>query len=75
LREVSLTYNFPEKWVTKTPFENVSLTLYGRNLLVFATDIEHIDPEHVISADNIQGIEGAQLPATRSFGFNLSVNL
>jgi TonB-linked SusC/RagA family outer membrane protein len=75
LREVSLTYKFPQKWVSKTPFQNIVFSLYGRNLFVFATDLKHIDPEHVISTNNIQGIEGAQLPSTRSFGFNLSVNL
>ncbi len=74
LRELSLTYRLPSNVLKKLPFENIAITLIGRNLFVWS-DMEHIDPEHVVSANNVQGIEGAQVPPIRSFGFNLSFNL
>ncbi len=74
-REASLTYRFPQKWIDKTPFGNVSLSFIGRNLWIWAKDLPHIDPEHAINAGNIQGIEGGQVPPVRSFGFNLNVTL
>lgn len=74
LREVSLTYRLPDNLLKKVPFQNVAITFVGRNLLVWS-ELEHIDPEHVVNAGNIQGVEGAQVPPLRSFGFNLSFNL
>ena len=35
LREVSLSYSFPKSMLAKTPFQQVSLALVGRNLLLF----------------------------------------
>jgi TonB-linked SusC/RagA family outer membrane protein len=35
LRELSLTYQFPGKWLNKTPFGSASLTLFGNNLLLW----------------------------------------
>jgi len=32
LREISLSYSLPEKWISKTPFKGVELSLVGQNI-------------------------------------------
>lgn len=73
LREVTLAYTLP-KLVDYV--ESVRVAIYGRNLAVWGLDNKGIDPETVVGGSgNIQGLEGGIIPATRSFGFNLQVNL
>jgi TonB-linked SusC/RagA family outer membrane protein len=64
LREVTLTYNLPEKWLNKTFVKNASLSFIGRNLLLWST-IDHIDPDP--GADNLQ------TPSARNIGFNVNL--
>ena len=75
LRELSLSYTLPDNLLKKVPFENVRIAFIARNLWTFGTAIKHFDPEQATNSGNIQGIEGAQLPSTRTWGFNLSFNL
>jgi hypothetical protein len=75
LREVSLGYTLPNSLIENSPFRNVTISVIGRNLALLYTKIPHIDPENTLSSGNIQGIEGAQMPSVRSWGFNLSFNL
>ncbi len=72
LRELRLTYNFPNKFLDRTPLTNLSLSAFGRNLAILYSDVPHLDPQVVTGSGNIQGLENAQVPSTRSFGFNLS---
>jgi len=71
LRQLSFGYNFPRKLLSKTPFNNLSLSFVGRNLLVLWKDIENVDPESSYSNNNAQGLEYFAMPAVRSYGFNL----
>ena len=72
LRELRLTYNFPSKFIESTPLNSLSLSAYGRNLAILYSDVPHLDPQVVTGSGNVQGLENAQVPSTRSFGFNLS---
>ncbi len=75
LRQVVLSYHLPEKWFTgsKLPFEDLSLSLVGRNLATLLKHTENFDPEAGFSSDlRYAGTEGAQLPSTRTFGFTLN---
>ncbi|PWJ55246.1 TonB-linked SusC/RagA family outer membrane protein [Dyadobacter jejuensis] len=74
LREVRVGYRVPKRWISKTPFQNLSLSLVGRNLAVFLRNTDLFDPETTLGSGNIQGIESAQLPSVRSLGFNLNVS-
>jgi len=72
LREVQLGYTFPNKLFGSTPFRDLSITLVGRNLLLW-TDVPHIDPE-TNSLDGgtfLPGVESLQVPSTRSYGVNV----
>ncbi|MFW6371082.1 MAG: SusC/RagA family TonB-linked outer membrane protein, partial [Bacteroidota bacterium] len=72
LREVNFSYTFPH---IVDVIDNIRISVYGRNLLVWDLDNEGIDPETVVGGSgNIQGLEGGIIPATRSFGFNLKFN-
>ena len=72
-REARLTYTIPNKFLAKTRFRDLSLSLVGRNLAILAKNIPNVDPEAALSSGNIQGFEGGQLPTERSIGINLNV--
>jgi TonB-linked SusC/RagA family outer membrane protein len=73
LRQLTFGYNFPRSMLSKTPFNSLSLSFVGRNLLVLWKDIENVDPESSYANDNSQGLEYFAMPAVRSYGFNLKV--
>lgn len=75
LREVSLGYTLPKKFMDKLPLDRVRLSMSGRNLLLW-TDNPHFDPETIgVSGGTLQpGIENMAYPSTRSFTFNLSID-
>jgi TonB-linked SusC/RagA family outer membrane protein len=72
LREVRIGYKIPGKFTG--PLQDLTISIYGRNLAIWGRDNENLDPEFSSSAGNIQGLEGGQLPSLRTFGFNLSCN-
>jgi len=74
LREVKLSYAFPQSWVGKYSLQNVVLSVYGRNLAFLQKKADNIDPETAFNTGNTgQGLESLQLPTTSSYGFNLSI--
>ena len=75
LRELTLGYTLPNNMLKKVPFSNIRIAFVARNLFTWGTSVKGIDPDFATNAGNIQGIEGAQVPSTKSFGFNLSFNL
>ena len=73
LRELSLGYSFPQKWIKKLGMSYLSLSVVGRNLWNIYDDVPLVDPEATLNIGNGQGFESYGLPATRSIGFNLNV--
>jgi len=63
LREVTLTYNFPQSLMSKTFFNRASVSFVGRNLLLWS-DVPEVDPD--------AGFDNLQTPSTRNLGFNLN---
>jgi outer membrane receptor protein involved in Fe transport len=72
-REFRLIYDMPKKWFDKTPIRGMSFGITGRNLAILKKNVPNIDPEAAVSSNNIQGLEGGQLPSERSIGFNFTV--
>ncbi|MDF9830983.1 SusC/RagA family TonB-linked outer membrane protein [Parabacteroides sp. PF5-6] len=72
LRELSLGYSLPRKWVEAAKvFQDVELSFVGRNLF-FLYKKAPFDPELVLSTGNDnQGIEVYGMPTTRTLGFNI----
>ncbi|WP_306353613.1 SusC/RagA family TonB-linked outer membrane protein [Flavobacterium sp. '19STA2R22 D10 B1'] len=70
LREVTLSYNLPKKYVG--PFDGIQISAYGRNLFTWGLDWKGMDPEMAsYGSGNVQGIEGGSLPSTRTYGMNV----
>ena len=72
LRELSLGYKFPNRWISKIGVQDMTFSVVGRNLAVLYSEIPNIDPEYAASAGNVQGLEGGAAPMTSSWGFNLN---
>ena len=65
LKNVTLGYTFPKKWMKKAGINNLRLFASGFNLLTF-TDFKYLDPE---SSNVIQGY----YPQQRTFTFGIDV--
>ncbi|WP_310586663.1 SusC/RagA family TonB-linked outer membrane protein [Marinilongibacter aquaticus] len=76
-RQVSLGYTVPSKVFNGVPvIGGVSFSLVARNLGFLMRKAKNIDPEASFgSTINYTGIEGTNLPSTRSLGFNLNIKL
>jgi hypothetical protein len=70
MKEVSLTYNVPQKWIAKAHMNNLSLKLQGTNLFLLYADskLNGQDPEF-----NNSG--GVAAPMAKQFTFTLSFGL
>lgn len=75
LGSLSLGYNFPASWLTKTGISNAKLYVSGQNLFVI-TKYTGFDPETNQSGQNniLRGIDSDAYPNSRSFlvGVNLT---
>jgi iron complex outermembrane receptor protein len=76
MREISVTYQVPEKVVKRMKvFQAASLSLVGRDLFYLYTTLpDHINPEGVNGAGNAQGLEFMSMPSFRSLGFQVRVS-
>ncbi|MCH7412807.1 SusC/RagA family TonB-linked outer membrane protein [Belliella sp. R4-6] len=75
LREVSLSYTLPTKYLERTPFGSASIGFSGRNLWFFAPGFPG-DPElNTQGAGNIQGLDLNGVPNTRNYGVNIRFTL
>lgn len=77
LREASISYRLPKKWLDKTPFGNVSLTVSGQNLWVKAfntPDSVNYDPElNSLGVGNSQGFDYLTSWNSRRYGMSIKV--
>jgi len=74
LREVKIGYTIPAALTRRVGIQSATVSLVGRNLWIIHKNAPHIDPETALSTGNAQGLEDLQLPTTRSYGFNVSLN-
>lgn len=79
IREVSLSYNIPAKWLgfAKNAIKGANFTVSGRNLFMFLPKTnEWTDPEFSNTTGNAQGVSGLDnTPPTRIFGASLNIQL
>ncbi|MBP4141456.1 SusC/RagA family TonB-linked outer membrane protein [Flavobacterium sp. P4023] len=71
LRDVSLTYSIPGKWV-KNVFESASVGIVGRNLWLISVSKENKHNWDPSEMSKTFGEDGG-LPGTKSYGINLKV--
>jgi TonB-linked SusC/RagA family outer membrane protein len=75
LREASISYAFPKKLISRTPFGAITLGLTGRNLWNYSPNFPkdvNYDPEtNQFGARNVQGIEYSTTPSARRYAVTL----
>ena len=75
-RELTLGYTLPKKWLAKSFIKAASFSLVGRNLFLIQSNTPGFDPDVAsYGIGNVQSIENAAFPSTRSYGFNLNISL
>lgn len=72
IRNISLSYNFPSKWINKIGVTNLAVFFSGENLYTFDHLPKGLDPERTVTDD--LGQRGFTYPYMRqySFGVNLA---
>jgi hypothetical protein len=74
LREISVGYNLPKKFIAKAKLSNARISVVGRNLWIFYQNTpKGLDPEAAMNAGNGQGIESGSLPPNTTFGVDLKL--
>jgi hypothetical protein len=68
LREVTITYNFPQQWLQRSFISKLSVSLVGRNLIYFYGDKRFKDVD-LDQYNYSAGGTGLQSPTTRRYGF------
>lgn len=75
LRELSISYNFPKKWISKAKMTNARLSLVGRNLwIIHQNTPKGLDPEAADNAGNAQGFELGGMPPNTTLGFDIKIS-
>jgi iron complex outermembrane receptor protein len=75
MREVALTYTLPGKISSKIGFQNLRVSVIGRNLFYLYRTLDNLDPEVAVGSSWLrQGVDEGSLAATRSLGFSISGN-
>jgi hypothetical protein len=72
LREVTLSYELPSRWLKNTGMSKFTLSLVGRNLIYFYADSQFRD----VDLDQYNygtSSTGLQSPTTRRYGFNINI--
>lgn len=75
LREVTISYDLPKKWLRKLPIQSIRLAGVGRNIAtLFSNTPRGLDPQATSTTGNAQGFErGFNLPSA-TYGFDIKVS-
>ncbi|MDN3724509.1 SusC/RagA family TonB-linked outer membrane protein [Aequorivita sp. SDUM287046] len=71
LRQASLSYTLPSKFLDNTFMTGLQFTLTGSNLWIIDKNVPYADPESGLSSGNSQGYITGSLPTTQDYGFNI----
>ena len=75
LREITLGYSFPSKFISKLGINTLDISLTGRNLALW-TDIKGFDPEtNLTGASKGRGLDYFTNPSTKSYLLTLRLTL
>lgn len=74
LRQVSLTYTIPSKFISKWKIEEFKVGIIATNLFTI-TENPHFDPElsAMQGTTQVYGVEDLSYPSSRSLGFNVQL--
>lgn len=75
LREISIGYRLPSKFIKNTPVRSINLALVARNLwTIYQKTPFGIDPQATASSGNDQGIESAFALPAAYYGFDFKIS-
>jgi TonB-linked SusC/RagA family outer membrane protein len=76
LREISLTYTLPDRYLPSDYIKGLTIGIEGRNLWNIVDNVPHVDPElNFFGPSEISGgVEFNSVPMSRSFGVNIKLN-
>lgn len=75
LREISLHYTLPKKWISKLYLKNVYVGLVCRNVgFLYNSLPDNIHPEGLVSNYSSEYYEAGGAVLTRNYGFNINVS-
>ena len=75
LRELSLGYNLPQRWLNESFVKNINVSFIARNLFFFYNASGDYDPESGFNSGSIgNAFTLNPMPSSRSFGFSLNLN-
>jgi len=72
LRDVSISVNLPKKWMDQTFLNSATIGFVARNLWMISVAKDNINGWDPSEMSHTYG-ENAQLPGTRSYGFNVNL--
>jgi iron complex outermembrane receptor protein len=73
MREVVFGYNLPKTLSGKLRFQNIRVSVVGRNLFYVYRTLENLDPEVPLGSNWVrQGWDEGSIAATRSYGFSIN---
>jgi TonB-linked SusC/RagA family outer membrane protein len=76
LKEFSVGYSFPHKWLKKTPFNKMRISFVGRNLFYLMKHTPGTNPEGGYDTSMFsQAVDFTSVPTSRTFGFSINVGL
>lgn len=74
LRQITLGYTLPNRWLNHLPFQSINVALAARNLLTLLRHTVNFDPEDSFSSlPGNAGLQGGGLPQTRTYGVNINI--
>ncbi len=74
LRELSLSYSLPKSVLGESFIRGVDIALVGRNVWIISKNVDHFDPEYILTSGNGQGVEQGAYPSLKSYGINVKLN-
>jgi TonB-linked SusC/RagA family outer membrane protein len=75
LRSLQLAYQLPASALSRTPFGQASIGLFGNNLFLWTPKVnKYVDPEmNSTGSGNTQGFDFTAQPSVRNYGVNLKL--
>lgn len=72
LREITLNYNLPKKWINRFGMTDASVYVTGQNLF-YITGYDGVSPEPAVDTTYGRGIDNGRYPTPRTVLFGLSL--
>lgn len=73
LRNVTLSFDLPERLIQNTFVKKFTISAIGRNLWIIHKNVPYSDPEAGLSAGNIQGYQSGAYPTIREIGASVKI--